>query len=263
MLPNLTQLAQTVRQAALEEIVPRLFGAEVSVKHDGSLVTEADLAMNQRLSTWLQQAWPDIQFLSEEMDIAEQEHLLATADLLWCLDPLDGTSNFAAGFPLFATSLALIQHGRVVLAVTYDPIRDELFTAELGKGAWLNGQALHCHAINFAMKKTVALVDFKRLPEKLRDALANQAPYGSQRNLGTCALEWAWMAANRGHLYLHGGMKIWDLAAGSLILSEAGGEACTLAGEPVFKASMEARSAVISPDKQLFHAWFAYLQDHQ
>ena len=91
----------------------------------------------------------------------------------------------------------------------------------------------------------------------------HKPPYGSQRNLGSCVLEWAWMAANRGHLYLHGGMKLWDLAAGTLILAEAGGYACTLQGEAVFKPALEPRSVVISPDRALFEAWLQYLQENQ
>ncbi len=107
------------------------------------------------------------------------------------------------------------------------------------------------------------MVDFKRLPTRLKLALTQQPPYGSQRNLGSCVLEWAWMAANRGQLYLHGGMKLWDLAAGTLILAEAGGYACTLQGETVFKAAMEPRSVVVSPDPQLFAEWLHYLQENQ
>jgi myo-inositol-1(or 4)-monophosphatase len=105
----------------------------------------------------------------------------------------------------------------------------------------------------------VAIVDFKRLNPRLRQRIASQAPFGSQRNLGTCALEWAWMAANRGHLYLHGGMKLWDLAAGTLLLAEAGGYACTLEGESVFRAAMAKRSVVISPDQRLFREWREFL----
>ena len=111
------------------------------------------------------------------------------------------------------------------------------------------------------MDKSIAIVDFKRLKPDLVQRLLTEAPYKSQRNLGSCVLEWAWMAANRGHLYLHGGMKLWDLAAGTLILSEAGGYACTLEGEDVFKALMKPRSVLISPDKSLFKQWKAFLID--
>ncbi len=263
MLPDLQTLAKTIREIAREEVLPRFEKVGFAIKQDGSLLTEADLATNKRIRHFLHTKWPEIAFLSEEMEATEQEYLLQNAEWLWCLDPLDGTSNFAAGFPLFAVSLALIQAGKVVLGVTYDPIRDEMFSAQLGQGAWLNGKRLHCHSTEFSMRNAVALVDFKRLSARLQQALLADKPYGSQRNIGTCALEWAWMAANRGQLYLHGGMKVWDLAAGTLLLAEAGGHACTLNGETVFKPSMEMRSAIASPDEKLFNQWCQYIQSRQ
>lgn len=263
MRPDLQVLMAEIRQIAQEEILPRFENVGFSIKQDGSLLTEADLATNRRIREFLQVNWPDIAFLSEEMQRSEQERLLREADSLWCLDPLDGTSNFAAGIPLFAVSLALFQQGEVVLALTYDPLRDEMFSAEKGQGAHLNGRPLQCQDTGFRLRNAVAIIDFKRLGSRLRAALMEASPYGSQRNIGSCVLEWAWMAANRGHLYLHGGMKLWDLAAGTLILSEAGGYASTLQGEPVFKPAMEPRSVVISPDRRLFDEWFRYLQAHQ
>ncbi len=259
-LPDLEILVGAIRRIAKEEILPRFEKVGFEVKGDGSLVTEADLVTNQRIQTFLQHHWPNIAFLSEEMTTAEQERMLHQPGALWCLDPLDGTSNFAAGFPLFAVSLALFKNGEVVLALTYDPVRDEAFTAEKGKGAWLNGKPLRCQTSGFPLNNAVAMVDFKRLHPEIRQVLVSNAPFGSQRNIGTCALEWAWMTANRGQLYLHGSMKLWDLAAGTLLLSEAGGYACTLEGESVFRLSMQTRSVVASCDKALFDRWFSYLQ---
>lgn len=263
MLPDLQTLAHAIRVIAQEEILPRFERIGFSLKQDGSLLTEADLATNRRIREFLQQHWPAIAFLSEEMERDEQESLLRDTSMLWCLDPLDGTSNFAAGIPLFAVSLALFQQGQVVLALTYDPVRDEMFSAELGKGAWLNGRRLQCQRSGFRLQNAVAIVDFKRLSSRLKQKLIENPPYGSQRNVGSCVLEWAWMVANRGNLYLHGGMKLWDLAAGTLLLAEAGGYAATLQGEPVFKRSMQPRSVVISPDRQLFDEWLQFLQENQ
>lgn len=263
MLPDLQTLTQKIRDIAREEILPRFEHVGFALKQDGSLLTEADLATDCRIGEFLAEQWPDIAFLSEEMECEQQEQLLREADALWCLDPLDGTSNFAAGIPLFAVSLALFQYGEVVLALTYDPVRDEMFTAQRGQGAWLNGQPLRCQPSAFKLRNAVAIVDFKRLSLPLKNALLHNPPYGSQRNLGSCVLEWAWMAANRGNLYLHGGMKLWDLAAGTLILAEAGGYACTLQGEDVFVPALAPRSVVISPDAVLFTAWLQYLQENQ
>lgn len=262
MLPDLPTLIPLVRAIVREEILPRFNHVSFSVKQDGSLLTEADLATDARIRQFLKTQWPDIPALSEEMTSDEQAALLAQGGYLWCLDPLDGTSNFAAGVPLFATGLALFKDGEVILSLSYDPNRDEMFAAEKGKGAWLNGQRLQCSGKSFSLARSIALVDFKRLPMSLVTALTQQKPYASQRNLGSCVLEWAWMAANRGQLYLHGGMKLWDMAAGMLLLQEAGGWACTLEGDSVFHASLEMRSVVVSPDEQLFKAWFAYIQQH-
>jgi myo-inositol-1(or 4)-monophosphatase len=259
MLPDLKKLESLIRQVAKEEILPRFNRVGYEVKEDGSLLTEADLSADKRISIALAEWYPDISFLSEEMTEAEQESLVKSAKKLWCLDPLDGTSNFAAGIPLFASSLALFVNGEVQIGITYDPVRDEMFSAVKGKGAWLNGERMECVDSGFDLNKTIAIVDFKRLKPDLVQRLLNDPPYKSQRNLGTCVLEWAWMAANRGHLYLHGGMKLWDLAAGTLILEEAGGYACTLEGESVFRPAMKPRSVIISPDKALFNLWKKYL----
>jgi len=257
--PELKKLEKLIRTVATEEILPRFNQIDYTVKGDGSLLTEADLSVDKRICKNLKELYPDIAFLSEEMDISEQEKLLQSSDKLWCLDPLDGTSNFAAGIPLFATSLALFVNGKVAIGITYDPIRDEMFSAVRGEGAWLNGEVLRCVSSGFNLDKSIAIVDFKRLEPDLKSRLFSQAPYKSQRNLGSCVLEWAWMAANRGHLYLHGGMKLWDLAAGTLILEEAGGYSCTLEEEKVFKPTMTPRSVLISPDKELFLQWKAFL----
>ena len=259
MLPELKKLEDLIRQVAKEEILPRFNRVGYEVKEDGSLLTEADLSADKRIRESLAELHPDISFLSEEMEEAEQEALLKNSDKLWCLDPLDGTSNFAAGIPLFATSLALFVEGEVVIGITYDPVRDEMFSAQKGQGAFLNGEPLKCLPSGFAMNKTIAIVDFKRLKPALVQRLLNDAPYKSQRNLGSCVLEWAWMAVNRGHLYLHGGMKLWDLAAGTLILDEAGGYSCTLEDELVFRPAMKPRSVLISPDKALFDGWKDFL----
>ncbi len=265
MYPELKTLEGIVRQVAREEILPRFNQVGYEVKDDGSLLTEADLSADKRIREALAELYPDIAFLSEEMEAGEQESLLQSSaqkdTKLWCLDPLDGTSNFAAGIPLFATSLALFVKGEVRIGITYDPVRDEMFSAVKGRGAWLNGEVLICHPGCFPLNKTIAFVDFKRLKPELAVRLLADAPYKSQRNIGSCVLEWAWMAANRGHLYLHGGMKLWDLAAGTLILDEAGGYSCTLEGEAVFRPSIQPRSVLISPDKKLFGAWQEYLID--
>ena len=261
VLPDLDRLSDIVRRAAREELLPRFTRVTQEHKADGSILTEADLAIDARLRAELHQAWPDIAFLSEEMDANEQQTLLGNpTQPLWCLDPLDGTSNFAAGIPFFGVSLALLCDGLVELGLIYDPIRDECFTGQRDTGAWLNGVRLQTAPIQLPLKQCIALIDLKRLAPALRQRLIETPPYHSQRNFGSCALEWAWLAAGRGHLYLHGGQKLWDFAAGTRLFAEAGGKSYTLEGDEVFVARLEARSATASPDPALAQAWLAWLR---
>jgi myo-inositol-1(or 4)-monophosphatase len=263
MLPDLDELADLVRAAAREELLSRFTRVTQLHKADGSILTEADLAIDGRLRAELTQRWPAVALLSEEMERTEQERLLqATGSQLWCLDPLDGTSNFAAGIPFFGVSIALLADGMQQLGLIYDPVRDECFSARRGGGASLNGLALRtAPAAGVDLRRSIALVDFKRLGPALRARLVDHPPYHSQRNFGSCALEWAWLAAGRGQVYLHGGQKLWDFAAGSLLLDEAGGASRTLAGEPVFVPRLVARSVVASPDPELAAHWLGWLQE--
>jgi len=262
MLPALADLRRLVRDAARTELLPRFADVARHVKTDGSLVTEADHAMQQRMQRELAAHWPAYAFLGEEMAGDEQERLTRETNRgLWCLDPLDGTSNFAAGIPFFAVSLALLLDGRPMLGLVYDPVRDECFTARRGEGAQLNGAVLGASGLQPAeMKRAIACVDFKRLEKPLAASLGAQPPYGSQRNFGSSSLEWCWLADGRFHLYLHGGQKLWDYAAGWLILSEAGGYSATLDGEEVFALGLAPRSVVAARDSRLYSSWQTWLR---
>lgn len=260
-LPTIDELEPILRQVAALELMPRFNRVGHDVKADGSLLTEADLAVDRALHDELTRRWPEIAFLSEEMPREQQEALLAESDRpLWVLDPVDGTSNFVAGIPYFAISLALIVNGQPVLGMTLDPVRNECFAASRGTGAYLNAERLQVKPVNIGLRHAVALVDFKRLSPALKTRLMEASPFGSQRNFGSCALEWCWMAAGRGHVYLHGGMKLWDIAPGALILAEAGGHSSTLDGEDVFVPRMEARSVIMSPSCELFETWSNWLR---
>lgn len=221
---ELQQLERLVVQAAREELMSRFERVVAREKSDGSVITEADLQMQERLSRALGQHWPAYGFLGEEMSESEQQACLqADVEGVWVLDPLDGTANFAAGIPFFGVSLALICAGRVVAGVVHDPVRSETFSALLGQGGWLNGQPLQVPETVPALSGAMAMVDLKRLPAGLIKRLAEQPPYRSQRSFGSVALDWCWLAAGRVQVYLHGGQKLWDYAAGSLVLAEAGG----------------------------------------
>ena len=248
-----------VRDTARDIIVPRFNRVGHEHKADGSLVTEADLLTQRMLTEGLARRFPDIPLLGEEMSPEEQQHRLSEGEGgLWILDPLDGTGNFVSGIPFFAVSLALVVAGRVELGVVYHPAADECFSALRGAGARLNDRPLRAES-TLELGAASGLVDFKRLSAPLASRLATAPPYRSQRSFGSVALDWCWVAAGRCQVYLHGSQKVWDLAAGSLILEEAGGRAATLDGEAVFAPVLGGRSAVAATTPGLYTAWRQWL----
>lgn len=256
----LTKVQDIIADTAREEILPRFERVGASVKQDGSIITEADLAVQNRIQTALQSQWPQIGFVGEEMSAAEQQQQFAEAEHgVWVLDPLDGTRNFAATVPVFSVSLALIKNREIALGVVYDPLRHEMFGAVKGDGARLNNEPLKVKPSTLPLQKCMGVIDFKRLNKDLACRLAQQPPYSSQRSFGSVALDWCWIAAGRGHVYLHGWQKLWDYAAGWLILHEAGGFSCTLEGEPVFTGELQSRSAVAAADEHIFEEWCRWL----
>ena len=140
--PELAALIGTVKAVAADEVMPRFLKVAHHRKSDGSLFTEADLAAQESLARKLPDIYPGT-IVGEEMTRQTQvEHWLAGDAGVWCVDPIDGTSNFVNGLPYFAVSVALMRHGRSVLGVVFDPVSDECFYAEAGRGAWLNGEEL-------------------------------------------------------------------------------------------------------------------------
>jgi myo-inositol-1(or 4)-monophosphatase len=263
-IPSLEALSGLVEAAAATEIMPRFGRTGAEHKADGSLLTEADLGTQRRLAQALAEACPGIPLLGEEMTRAEQErHVADAAAGFWCLDPLDGTGNFVAGIPVFAVSLALVRNGRVELGVVHDPVRGETFAAARGQGARLNGAALTPGRTPAALADASGLIDFKRLPAGLATALATRPPYRSQRSFGSVALDWCWVAAGRCHLYLHGGQRLWDYAAGSLVLREAGGAGGLLdsyEGDWVESPGLAPRIALAASSPALLHAWRPWVE---
>ena len=256
---QLAILQKIIIAAARQELLPRFARVERREKRDGSFLTAADMAMQERISRELQMQWPETVFLGEEMEAAEQARLLRAGQPVWCLDPLDGTSNFAAGIPYFCVSLALLEQGRVTLGLVYDPVREEFFSAGEAQGAQLNGTPLSVPHSGLALRQSTALVDFKRLDSDLAVRLVTDIPYASQRSFGSVALDWCWLAAGRCHVYLHGRSNIWDYAAGNFIFEAAGGLSTTLQGGSVFTPELVPRSSVAAVDRGLFREWTAWL----
>lgn len=252
-----------VKAVAQQEILPRYLRVARQRKADGSLFTEADVITQEVLSRELCKIFPG-PVVGEEMTEQEQLDRWRAGDAgLWCMDPIDGTSNFVNGLPYFAVSVALMREGRSVLGVVYNPVADEMFYAEKGKGAYLNGEKLPIKEHVPALRSAIANVDLKRLGEKLAKSICSARPFSSQRNYGSCSLEWCYTAAGRFDLYLHGGQKLWDYAAGCLILEEAGGHMCGFDHDDFWAGPLWQRSAIAALDPGLFIQWRDWVRAHR
>ncbi|MBN9694497.1 MAG: inositol monophosphatase [Zoogloea sp.] len=261
-LEHARTLADTVRNMARETILPRYLRAVREQKADGSVLTEADLASQAALMECLPQLIM-APVLGEEMTPEEQGRVWHEGiSGLWVIDPIDGTTNFANGIPFFGVAVAYLVNHKTQIGVVYNPVTDEAFYAGRGAGAWLNGIPLPMRQPTERLKDAVAGVDFKRISHHLGDELAVRPPYYSQRNFGSSALEWCYVAAGRLDVYLHGGQMLWDYAAGRLILEEAGGSYSTLGGTPLTAGPAIKRSVIAAASPALFEQWRTWLHAH-
>ena len=263
MSATLKAMVAAVKLVAAEEIMPRYMKVAHQRKSDGSLCTEADTAAQGALTRKLQ-AILNVPVIGEEMGEAEQvASWVGGKDGVWCIDPIDGTSNFMHGLGYFAVSVALIREGCSTLGVVYDPVADEAFAAELERGAFLNGEKLVGRVTATSLSQALANVDMKRLGSKLAAQLAADPPYCSQRNFGASTLDWCYTAAGRYDVYLHGGQKLWDYAAGSLVLQEAGGQACCLDCDDFSQGDVWQRSVIAAFDHDVFEEWKNWVRARQ
>ena len=261
--PLCGQVVAAVRDVAQRVIVSRHLTAVRQRKADGSFLTEVDLAAQVALSQALKRII-DRPVLGEEMGAAEQLDLWQSGgEGLWCIDPIDGTTNFSNGIPFYAVSVAYMVAGRTEFGVVYNPAADEAFYAERGRGSWMNGLRLPLRELPTQLKDCVAGVDFKRIPKPLGDALAIHPPYYSQRNFGSSAIEWCYLAAGRLDINLHGGQMLWDYAAGQLILREAGGAMCSLSHDDFEADNVWKRSVIAGASAALMAQWRDWIRAHR
>lgn len=262
----LDQLQTLVREVARHEVMPHFLTVASDIKADGSVLSAADLAAQTAFARELPKLI-DCPMLGEEMTESEQRELWQSASQsgLWIVDPIDGTNNFVNGFPHFALSVAFIRNGMPEFGVILNPVSDECFYAERGQGAFLNGRRLPLAARSKRLNRAIAGVEIKYLRSgKLSSRMNTLSPVSSIRSLGSSTLDWCYLAAGRLDVYIHGGQKLWDYAAGALIFAEAGGSLATLegddfwSGQHVFQRSV---IAAISPD--LFPAWLKWIRDNQ
>ncbi len=227
-------MLQTAIQAAQEAgriLVERLPDErQVRVKGLRDIVTDADLAAEQAIVQAIRARYPDHALLTEEGGESAGQ-----APYVWVVDPLDGTTNYSRRMPIFSVSIGLLHQGQLALGVVYDPLREHLFAAQRGRGATLNGELLRVSSMDQVGSAVVAL-DWAHSHADRRDILARLgriAPAcGTLRGLGSAALGLCYVAAGWIEAYFHVGIKPWDIAAGLLLIQEAGGRVTDLEGVP-------------------------------
>lgn len=204
---------------------------QVSKKGPGDFVTAADMRVEQVLFEELLKARPGYSFLGEERGLVEGTDKTHT----FIVDPIDGTTNFMHAIPHFAVTVALEREGAVVAAVTYNPATNDLFWAEKGKGAYLNDKRIRV-AGRKALDETVIATGLPFIGKQghaqaLKDLHALTQRSAGIRRFGAASLDLAWVAAGRFDGFFERGLKPWDIAAGLLLVTEAGGLVMSLTGE--------------------------------
>jgi myo-inositol-1(or 4)-monophosphatase len=227
----------TAVEAVIKAGAMQLAGADnLRIEKKGAidLVTQIDREVEEMFRALIARRFPGHVVLAEEFAVRGDRH--TAAEFCWVFDPVDGTTNYAHGLPIFCSACSLEQHGQPIVAAIYDPSRRELFTAERGVGAWLNGAPLRVSSAD-------ALID---------SLLCTGFPYNVQtdsgylmglfddflrraravRRLGSAAIDLAYVAAGRFDGFWEVRLNPWDISAGALIIEEAGGRVSTLSGAP-------------------------------
>ncbi len=218
-----------------------LTSKQVSYKGRADIVTDVDLAAERAILEMLTEEYPEFGTLAEESKPTE-----SFSPYTWVVDPLDGTRNYANGIPHFCTVVALMHEDEPVLGVTFDPIREELFSAELGRGAFLNRVPLKVSGVQ-ELRQALLGCDLGYVDEKAGlaiDLVRSLWPgIVSVRLMGSAALGVAYAAAGRVDLYFHHSLSPWDIAAGLLLVREAGGTVVDRQGQ---RAGLRTPSVIAS-----------------
>jgi myo-inositol-1(or 4)-monophosphatase len=231
-MPSYLEISEAIAREAgalLHNYFERHIGFELKGEFD--LVTEADRASEKLVIERLQQHFPTHSIVAEESGGLAGE----SAEYCWYVDPLDGTTNFAHGFPMYNVTLALEKAGEIVAGVIFDPERNEMFTCERGAGSQLNGVPIHVSRVALVDDALVAT----GFPSRKRHRDVNVHFYyqlamitHGVRRAGAAALDLAYVASGRLDAFWEFGLNPWDMAAGMLLIAEAGGKCSDMHGAP-------------------------------
>ncbi len=215
------EVCETAARRAGELVLGRFrTDVEVSLKGRANVVTDADLASERLILDYVTGEYPDFGVLSEE-----SAPVAGASPYTWVVDPIDGTRNFAEGIPHFCIVVAIADGENVVAGVTYDPVRDEMFSAQQGAGAYLNGQAMRAsdrQNIDDAILGFDLGYDFGQAKHLMEMVDGIWPQISGYRLMGSSALSIAYTAAGRIDLYAHHSLSSWDIASGVLLAQEAG-----------------------------------------
>lgn len=258
MRPGLRRVEAAIREIAAAEITPRfrnLASGDMHEKQPGQLVTIADTEAERRLTPLLRDLLPGSAVVGEE-GVAEDPSRLAWVarePSVWLVDPVDGTQNFAEGKPVFATMVALLQHGRAVASWIFDPVTGRMATAEQGAGAYLDGGRL----------RTAAAPPLDRMRGRLTRKTAKrlQGKVGLAFYLRCAGHEYVTLARGDAHFGLFRRLYPWDHAPGELMFREAGGFSARLDGSAYDPAEIEA-SLLVAPDRESWEALRALIAEY-
>ncbi len=201
--------------------------AEFKSRHE--IVTGADILAEKIILKKLKSLTPTWRIISEETGDNKKQ-----SDFIWTVDPLDGTTNFYMGNPLFAVQIALVYKNEIILSFIYSPLIKEFYFSQKGKGAYLNGKKIHVSKKD--MKSALLTYCHGTTRSDTKKALKIYQYYKIKsfdiRQIGSAALEFAWVARGRTDCYISPGIRIWDIAPGALLVKEAGGKVYDFKGRP-------------------------------
>lgn len=242
------------------KIHKKYFNTGIEVKSKATsydLVTIADIEAEKKIVSVIKKYFKGHNFLAEE-----QKYEKTDSEYTWIIDPLDGTNNFASGLPIFCASVALVKNNELIVGVIYDITRDELFYAQKGKGAYLNGKKIRVSTVS-SLKQALFITGFyydrgKEMDEnleKIRQFLIRRVI--GIRRLGSAALDLCYVAAGRASGYWEYTLSPWDFAAGMLIVKEAGGKITDRRGKEI---SLKQKSFVAASNGKIHNKMLEILK---